>query len=63
MVDGSGLGMAGALAVFAPGFSAELLRLGYRPRSAGEQLRLMADASEWLAGHGLRPCDLSTRSG
>lgn len=59
MVDGSGLRMAGPLAVFAPGFSAELLRLGYRPRSAGEQLRLMADASEWLAGHGLRPCDLT----
>lgn len=59
MGDGSGLGMAGPLAVFAPGFSAELLRLGYRPRSAGEQLRLMADASEWLAGHGLQPCDLT----
>jgi len=51
--------MAGPLAVFAPGFSAELLRRRYRPRSAGEQLRLMADASEWLAGHGLRPCDLT----
>lgn len=53
------MGMAGPLAVFAPGFSAELLRLGYRPRSAGEQLRLMADASEWLAGHGLGPWDLT----
>ena len=59
MGGGSGLGMAGPLAVFAPGFSAELLRRGYRPRSAGEQLRLMADASEWLAGHGLGPCDLT----
>jgi hypothetical protein len=28
MGDGSGLGMAGPLAVFAPGFSAELLRGG-----------------------------------
>ena len=30
-----------------------------RPRSAGEQLRLMADASEWLAGHGVGPSDLT----
>ncbi|MGZ6576032.1 MAG: site-specific integrase [Solirubrobacteraceae bacterium] len=59
MGAGSGLGMAGPLAVFAPGFVAELVRRGYRPRSAGEQLRLMADASEWLAGHGLGACDLS----
>ena len=59
MGGGSGVGMAGPLAVFAPGFSAELLRRGYRPRSAGEQLRLMADASEWLAGHGVGPSDLT----
>ena len=59
MGGGSGLGMAGPLAVFAPGFSAELMRRGYRLRSAGEQLRLMADASEWLAGHGLGPGDLT----
>ena len=59
MGDGSGLGMAGPLAAFASGFSAELLQQGYRPRSAGEQLRLMADVSEWLAGRGLGPCDLT----
>lgn len=59
MGDGSGLGMAGPLAAFGSGFSAELLRQGYRPRSAGEQLRLMADVSEWLAGRGLGPCDLT----
>lgn len=59
MGDGSGFGMAGPLAVFASGFSAELLQQGYRPRSAGEQLRLMADVSEWLAGRGLGPCDLT----
>ncbi len=58
MGGGSGLGMAGPLAVFASGFSAELLVRGYRPRSAGEQLRLMADASEWLAGRGLGAGDL-----
>src|SRR5579863_139633 len=54
-----GVRVSGPLAVFASGFGAELLRRGYRPRSAGEQLRLMADASEWLAGHGLGPFHLS----
>jgi integrase/recombinase XerD len=55
----SGVQVSGPLAGFASGFGAELVRLGYRPRSAGEQLRLMADASEWLSGHGLNPCDLT----
>ena len=51
--------VSGPLAAFAAGFGAELLRAGYRPRSAREQLRLMADASEWLAGRGLDACDLT----
>ena len=55
----SGVELAGPLAGFASGFGAELARRGYRPRSAGEQLRLMADASDWLAGHGLGPSDLT----
>ncbi|MGI8414586.1 MAG: tyrosine-type recombinase/integrase [Solirubrobacteraceae bacterium] len=55
----SGVRVSGPLAAFASGFSAELVRLGYRPGSAGEQLRLMADVSEWLAGRGLQPCDLT----
>jgi hypothetical protein len=55
----SGFEMVGPLAPFASGFGAELVRFGYRPRPAGEQLRLMVDASEWLAGHGLQPCDLT----
>jgi integrase/recombinase XerD len=55
----SGLGVSGPLAVFAPGFSAELVRQGYRPGSAAAQLRLMADASAWLAGQGLQACDLT----
>ena len=59
MSSGSGFEMAAPLAPFASGFGAELVRLGYRPRSAREQLRLMADASEWLAGHGLQPWDLT----
>ncbi|MGO9903268.1 MAG: tyrosine-type recombinase/integrase [Solirubrobacteraceae bacterium] len=55
----SGFEMAGPLAPFASGFGVELVRLGYRPRSACEQLRLMADASGWLADHGLGSWDLT----
>lgn len=47
------------MAAFAPGFSAELERRGYRPGAAAEQLRLMSYASEWLAGHGLDVGDLT----
>ncbi len=52
-------GVAGPLAAFAPGFRAELVRRGYRPGSAAEQLRLMAHASGWLAVHGLQAGDLT----
>ena len=51
--------MAGPLAAFAPGFAAELVARGYRPRSAAEQLRLMADVSGWLAARGLGAGDLT----
>jgi integrase/recombinase XerD len=39
----------GPLAVHAAGFAAELVELGYRPRSVVVQLRLLADLSRWLA--------------
>lgn len=52
-------GVAGPLAEFASGFGLELVRRGYRPGSAAEQLRLMADASGWLAARGLGPGDLT----
>jgi integrase/recombinase XerD len=55
----SGLGMVGPLTAFAPGFSAELVARGYRPRSAAAQMALMADVSRWLADHGLDERDLS----
>ena len=51
--------MVGPLAAFAPGFSAELVARGYRPRSAAAQVALMADVSSWLADHGLDERDLS----
>ena len=51
--------IAGPLVAFAPGFGGELERRGYRPGPAADQLRLMADASGWLAVHGLQPGDLT----
>ncbi len=56
---GRRLEMAGPLAVFAPGFSAELVWQGYRPGSVAAQLQLMADASRWLAARGVGPADLT----
>jgi integrase/recombinase XerD len=59
MGSGFGLGMAGPLAVFAPGFGSELMARGYRPGSAAVLLELMRDASEWLEGRGLAAGDLT----
>ena len=56
---GRSLGMVGPLAVFARGFSADLVRRGYRPGSVAAQLQLMADASRWLAARGVGPGDLT----
>jgi integrase/recombinase XerD len=53
------LGMAGPLVVFARGFSADLVRQGYRPGSAAAQLELVADASGWLAAHRMGAGDLT----
>ena len=55
----SAVEVTGPLAGFASGFGAELAGRAYRPRSAEEQLRLMADVSDWLAGRGLGPSDLT----
>jgi len=49
----------GPLAEFAAGFGEYLQRRGYRPRSAGEQLRLLVDVSRWLAERGLGVSDLT----
>ena len=51
--------MAGPLAGFAPGFAAELVERGYRPRPAAEQLLLMGYVSGWLAARDLGPGDLT----
>ena len=45
--------VAGPLEEFAEGFQAELVRLGYSPRTSEAQLYLMKHLSGWLAGWGL----------
>jgi integrase/recombinase XerD len=55
----SGVRVAGPLAAFATGFGADLGARGYRPGPAGDQLRLMADVSRWLAERGLGTGDLT----
>ena len=51
--------IAGPLAAFASGFGERLVRQGYRPGTAADQLRLMADMSGWLGGRGLEASDLT----
>jgi integrase len=53
------LEIVGPLAGFAPGFAAELLEQGYRPKPAAEQLRLMGYVSAWLAARDLGAGDLT----
>jgi len=45
--------VTGPLAAFSSGFAAELVRLGYRPNAAANQLQLMAHLSRWMAQRGL----------
>src|SRR5258706_11514831 len=53
MGDPSGVRVGGAVEAFAPGFGAELGRLGYAPNTVCLQLQLVAHLSGWLAGEGL----------
>ncbi len=48
----------GPLAGYAPGFRAELARLGYTPLTAACQLRLVAHLSRWMTAGGLSTQDL-----
>lgn len=47
--------VAGPLAVYAAGFAAGLVEVGYRPNAASVQLRLLAHLSRWLEQEGLDP--------
>src|SRR5262245_25730354 len=53
MKDPSRVRMTGPLAEYAPGFAAQLGRLGYTPSSATAQLYLMAHLNRWLLVRGL----------
>jgi len=59
-VDGYCAGrVLGPLAPYADGFVVELVARGYRPRSVGCQLELMAHLSRWLADEGVEPGGLT----
>jgi len=45
--------VVGPLSGFNGGFAIELVRLGYRPNAAANQLQLMAHLSRWMAQRGL----------
>jgi integrase/recombinase XerD len=60
MWDPSRVRVRGPLEAFAPGFVAELGRLGYTPLGATLQLRLMARVSGWLAVEGLGAAGLTS---
>jgi site-specific recombinase XerD len=53
MGDPSRARVTGPLQEYAPGFVAELARLGYTANSARGQMFVMAHLSRWLAGEGL----------
>jgi integrase/recombinase XerD len=59
MKDPSRVPVSGPLAAFAPGFAAELERVGYSPLGAMLQLRLMARVSRWLESEGLDAAGLT----
>jgi site-specific recombinase XerD len=60
MHDPSRVRVSGPLEVFASGFGAELVRLGYRRVAIVFQLQLMAHASRWLGREGLGAGDLTS---
>jgi integrase/recombinase XerD len=59
MQDPSRARVTGPLQQYAPGFVAELARLGYTPNSASGQMFVMAHLSRWLAGEGLDAAGLT----
>lgn len=54
--------VCGPLALFAPGFAAELGVLGYTPASAAQQVRLLAHVSRWLQSEELGSRDLTAEA-
>lgn len=59
MKDPSRVRVSGPLEAFAPGFVAELERVGYSPLGATLQLRLLARLSRWLESEGLGAAGLT----
>ena len=49
---------SGPLAGFAQGYGTELVQLGYAPASVRQQMKVLADLSDWLLSHGMAASDL-----
>jgi integrase/recombinase XerD len=62
MGDPSRARVTGPLQQYAPGFAAELARLGYTANSASGQMFVMAHLSRWLAGEGLDAAGLTSQA-
>jgi integrase/recombinase XerD len=62
MGDPSRARVTGPLQQYAPGFVAELARLGYTANSASGQMFVMAHLSRWLAGEGLDAAGLTSQA-
>jgi integrase/recombinase XerD len=58
MSDSLRVRVTGPLGRYAAGFVTELVGAGYRPSSAGVQLRLLAHLSRWLEREGMDPGEL-----
>ena len=50
--------ISGPLAGFAQGYGTELVQLGYAPASVRQQMKVLADLSDWLLSHGMAASDL-----
>ena len=50
--------ISGPLAGFAQGYGTELVQLGYAPASVRQQMKVLADLSDWLLSHGMAAADL-----
>lgn len=57
-----GITVRGPLEVHAAGFAAHLAGLGYQRGSVQQHLQMMGRLSQWMAGHGLAPGELTAEA-
>ena len=57
-IDSVGVWISGPLAAFSDGYASELTRTGYAPASVRQQMKVLADLSDWLLKQGMVAADL-----